>query len=381
MDSSSFAEKKAQLKAKFKTMDKNGDNKLDFSEFLTLMSRLDTETAKNLFKKVDHSGDGTVDFDEFVDYIYATDQSGTRTTAGRHERLTFLSAVGSADEEDESLWEKCSVVFETYMGTDEKFEARDLRKLCQDCCLHCRKFRPTDLDVIFASAKAPGKNTINFEGFKDCIRGVAKKKQCPVKAVQAAVAEREALGMELNATQTDAVRFHDDKTLYTGLHARGGQHGDDVSGATSRSERLRASGRLDHSEQEELPWEQTKEAFIVFCKGDEYLDGREFTQMCGDCGLYNKKFARPDADITFNKVKNKGERKIDFEQFKDACIAIATKRKSTVADVQKLVQEGQPTRKGVTEAEYVRFHDDKSLYTGVHHEVHNTMRTPRTPRA
>jgi len=375
MDSSSFAEKKAQLKAKFKTMDKNGDNKLDFSEFLTLMSRLDTETAKNLFKKVDHSGDGTVDFDEFVDYIYATDQSGTRTTAGRHERLTFLSAVGSADEEDESLWEKCSVVFKTYMGSDEKFEARDLRKLCQDCCLHCRKFRPTDLDIIFASVKEKGKITINFEGFKDCIRGIAKKKQCPVKAVQAAVAEREALGMEFNATQADAVRLHDDKTLYTGIHARGGAHDDDVSGATLRSERLRSSGRLDHNEQEELPWEQTKEAFIVFCKGDEYLDGREFTQMCADCGLYNKKFNRNDADITFNKVKNRGERKIDFEQFKDACVSIATKRKSTVADVQKAVHEGLPTMKGVTEAEYVRFHDDKSAYTGVHHEVHNTPRT------
>jgi len=372
-----FEEKKAQLKAKFKTMDKNGDNKLDFTEFLTLMSRLDTETAKNIFKKVDHSGDGTIDFDEFVDYIYSTDHSGTRTTAGRHARLAFLNAVGSTDDEDDHLWEKCSVVFKTYKGNDAKFEARDLQKLCQDCCLYDRKCKKTDVDLIFASAKAPGKNTINFEAFQDCIRGIAKKKECPVKAVQVAVAEREALGMTLEATQTDAVRLHDDKSLYTGMHARGGGHGDDVSSATTRAERLRSAGKLEHKQDEELPWEQTKEAFIVFCKGDEYLDGREFTQMCDGCGLYNKKFTRPDADITFNKVKNRGERKIDFEQFKDACVAIADKRGLTVADVQRKIHEGQPIQKGVTEADYVRFHDDKSLYTGVHHEVHGTPRTPR----
>mmetsp|Transcript_3385 Transcript_3385/g.6463 ORF Transcript_3385/g.6463 Transcript_3385/m.6463 type:complete len:371 (+) Transcript_3385:74-1186(+) len=367
----SNAEKKAQLKAKFKTMDKNGDGMLDFTEFLSLMNKLDVETAKNLFKKVDTTGDGTIEFDEFVDYIYSTDHSGTRTTEGRHARLTFLGAVGSADEEDDGLWEKCRVVFQTYMGGDGKFEARDLKKVCQDCCLFDRKFKQNDLDVIFSAAKQRGKNTINFDAFKDCVRGVAKKKNVPVKSVQAAVAEREALGMQMDATQADAVRFHDDKSLYTGMHARGGQHGNDVSGATSRSERLRASGRLDHSEQEELPWGPTQEAFLVFCKGDEYLDSREFTQMCDDCGLYNRKFTRADADVTFNKVKNKGERKIDFEQFKDACIAVAGKRGSSVADVQKKVHEGQPTKRGVTEADFVRFHDDKTTYTGMHVEVHN----------
>jgi len=197
--------------------------------------------------------------------------------------------------------------------------------------------------------------------------------------VQAAVAEREALGVQINATQAEAVRFHDDKTTYTGMHARGGQHGDDRSGATSRSERLRSEGVLDHSEQEELPWEPTAEAFLVFCKGDTLLNGREFVQLCDDCGLYNSKFVSADADVTFNKVKNRGERTIDFQQFKDACIAIASKRGSTVADVQRKVEAGKPRMKGVTEAEHVRFHDDKSTYTGAH--AHNEKISGADPNA
>jgi len=370
----STAEKKAQLKAKFKTMDKNGDGLLDFNEFLGLMSKLDTATAKSLFNKVDKTGDGTIDFDEFVDYIYSTDKSSTRTTDGRHARLAFMSAVGNADEEDDGLWAKCEVVFQTYAGGDGKFEARDLQKLCQDCVLFDRKFKRTDLDVIFTAAKSKGAKVINFEAFKDCVRGIAKKKGTPVKAVQAAVADREDIGVQINATATDNVRFHDDKSTYTGMHARGGTHGEDVSGATGRSARIKSGGVLDHSEQEELPWEPTQEAFTLFCKGDAYLDSREFTQMCEDCNLYNRKFTRADADVTFNKVKNKGERKIDFGQFKDACISIAAKRATSVADVQKAIEDGKPQMKGVTEQDYVRFHDDKTTYTGMHVEVHNTPR-------
>jgi len=364
---SGFDDKKKALKAKFKQMDKNGDNKLDFTEFLGLMSRLDVETAKSLFKKVDHDGSGTIDFDEFVEYIYSTDHSGTRTTAGRHARLQFLSAVGSTDEEDDSLWARCNTVFQTYQGGDKKFESRDLHKLCQDCCLYDRKFTRNDCDVVYSSAKVKGQKTINFDAFKDCIRGIAKKKQVPVKAVQAAVAEREDEGIRMDATQADAVRFHDDKTTYTGMHATDGRHGAGTSQTQfGRSERLKAQGVLDHSGQQELPWGPTQDAFVVFCKGDEYLDSREFTQMWEDCGLYNKKFTRADADVTFNKVKTRGERKIDFEQFKDACIAVATKRGVAVADVQKAVQDGQPMMKGVTQADAVRFHDDKNTYTGMH---------------
>jgi len=365
------AEKRAQLKAKFKTMDKNGDGKLDFNEFLKLMHKLDEKTAETLFKKVDTTGDGTIDFDEFVDYIYSTDRSATRSTDGRQQRLKFLSAVDAANEEDPGLWDKCKVVFDAYQGNDEKFESRDLQKLCVDCLLFDRKFKRTDVDVIFVASKARDKKTINFEAFKDCIRGIAKKKNCSVISLQAVVAAREDVGVQINATQADAVRFHDDKSTYTGMHARGGAHGSDVSGALTRSDKLKAGGTLDHSEQEELPWEATNEAFNNFCKGDIYLDSREFTQMCEDCSLYNERFKRADADITFNKVKNRGERTIDFEQFKDACIAIATKRGGSVADVQRAVEAGKIQMKGVTEAEFVRFHDDKSTFTGVHVAVHN----------
>uniref|UniRef100_A0A7S1RU28 EF-hand domain-containing protein n=1 Tax=Alexandrium catenella TaxID=2925 RepID=A0A7S1RU28_ALECA len=363
--------KKAQLKQRFREMDKNKDGMLDFNEFLDLMQGLDTRTAHKLFEKCDTSGDGTISFDEFVDYIYETEKSRAgRTTEGRHARLRAMNEV-SAESEDAGLWDRCQSVFDTYQGMDEKFEGKDLKKLCIDCKLFDRKFTKNDVDIVFAKHKTKGKNFIGFPEFQNCVRGIAQKKGVPTKVVQVAVSEREDVGIQQNATQADFVRFHDDKSTYTGAHVWNENH-DGAGGADykpgSRAERIKADTAVDHDAQEELPWDGVQQAFMAFCKGDDVLDGREFSQLCQDCGLFvRSKFTSADADIIFNKVKNRGERKIDYEQFKDACISVATKRGSSVADVQMAVMKAHgPSMHGATQADSVRFHDDKSLYTGSH---------------
>eukprot|EP00413_Alexandrium_margalefii_P026263 CAMPEP_0204576484 /NCGR_PEP_ID=MMETSP0661-20131031/41801_1 /ASSEMBLY_ACC=CAM_ASM_000606 /TAXON_ID=109239 /ORGANISM="Alexandrium margalefi, Strain AMGDE01CS-322" /LENGTH=372 /DNA_ID=CAMNT_0051585239 /DNA_START=88 /DNA_END=1206 /DNA_ORIENTATION=- len=363
------ANKKAQLKSQFRSMDKNGDNMLDFNEFLTLMPGLDSRTAHKLFEKVDKTGDGTIDFDEFVDYIYS--KGNSRTTASRHMRLAAASAV-SSDTEDEALWETCMAVFETYEGSDKKFEGKDFKKLCLDCKLFDRKFTRNDVDIVFTKYKPRGKNTIDFEAFKNCVRSIAQKKGTATQAIQAAVAERISVGVESSATKADFVRFHDDKNTYTGMHTSNEFHGDtaDRSERTTdaRHARIKNSEALTHSDNDELPWDQVEEFFIAFCQGDSFMDGKDFIRLCVDCDLFIKKqYEKVDADIIFNKVKNRGERKIDFSQFQDACVAIARKRDCSVAEVQRaLIETRGPSLHGVTQADNVRFHDDKSLYTGMH---------------
>uniref|UniRef100_A0A7S4RE31 EF-hand domain-containing protein n=1 Tax=Alexandrium monilatum TaxID=311494 RepID=A0A7S4RE31_9DINO len=362
------AAKKTQLKQKFRAHDKNGDGMLDFNEFLSLMEGLDTRTAHRLFEKCDTSGDGTISFDEFVDYIYTSEQRGQgRSTQARHARLAALNAP-STDSEDAGLWPDCQEVFNTYMGMDGKFEGKDLKKLCVDCKLFDRKFTKNDVDIVFAKCKTKGKNLVQYHEFENCVREIAKKKGIPTRAVQAAVAERKTIGVQQNATQADFVRFHDDKTTYTGSHIYNENH--DGAGAEegSRQERIRASTSPTRSNMAELPWDNVNTAFTAFCKGDEYMDGREFSQLCTDCLLFIRgKFTSADADVIFNKVKNRGERKIDFEQFKDACIQIAVKRDCSVADVQRaIIATSGPSLHGATQADHVRFHDDKSAYTGVH---------------
>jgi len=365
-----MAAKKQQLKTKFHRMDKNGDNKLDFNEFCALMQGLDARTAHRIFDRVDTTGDGTVDFDEFVDYIYETESSQqARTGEGRRARLAAASAVDST-QEDDGMWDTIEEVFETYRGRDKKFEDRDFTKLCNDCKLWDRKYKRPDSGLLFAKYKSRGKNTLEFEEFKNCVRGIAQKKGCSTSLVQAAIAERQEVGVEQTATKADSVRFHDDKSLYTGAHRANDNHGASFSPNASqagRRERLAASNRFDHDDEDELPWDNVEKAFYAFCKGDEYLDGRELNQLCTDAGLLDRKCTTADVDIVFNKVKNRGERKIEFNQFKDACIGIARKKGCPVSDVQKaIVASGGPEHHGVTQADAVRFHDDKSLYTGMH---------------
>mmetsp|Transcript_114900 Transcript_114900/g.371342 ORF Transcript_114900/g.371342 Transcript_114900/m.371342 type:complete len:377 (-) Transcript_114900:323-1453(-) len=372
-----YAAKKDAIKAKFKRFDKNGDGMLDFNEFMNFVgNRMDNRTAHRLFSKVDTTNDGLINFNEFVDYIYQADSAAAnRTSAGRQARLAQRSSVDTTTEDD-GLWSECQSVFEMYGGSDSNFEGRDFMKLVMDCKLLDRRFKRVDVDLIFAKYKPKGGKNIDFEQFQNCVRAIAQKKQTSTKEVQLAVAERASIGVQQNATEADFVRFHDDKTTYTGMHTSNENHGDHLGGSDhglgSRKDRLKAESAIVHDPESELPWESVQEAFVAFCKGDPFLDGKEFVQLCEDCNLFVKrKFEKADADIVFSKIKNRGERKIDFEQFKDACYAIASKRDCQVSDVQRKVIENEgPKMHGTTQAESVRFHDDPSTYTGMHAASH-----------
>mmetsp|Transcript_10819 Transcript_10819/g.15126 ORF Transcript_10819/g.15126 Transcript_10819/m.15126 type:complete len:149 (+) Transcript_10819:79-525(+) len=106
--------------------------------------------------------------------------------------------------------------------------------------------------------------------------------------------------------------------------------------------------------------------FKTFSAGNKEMDGKQFVKLCKDTGLVDKKFTTTDVDLIFAKVKDKSVRKITFAQFENAVGQIATKKGVTKDDVsEKIIAAGGPKYEG-TKADYNKFHDDKSTYTGVY---------------
>lgn len=116
----------------------------------------------------------------------------------------------------------------------------------------------------------------------------------------------------------------------------------------------------------EVDWRSCQHTFKNFAGKD--MDGREFMKFCKDNKLIGKGFAKVDVDTVFAKVC-RGARRMDFNMFKDACRHVAKKRNITNREVQEIVGDSSGPILAGTKAEYNKFHDDKSMYTGTH--THN----------
>ena len=96
------------------------------------------------------------------------------------------------------------------------------------------------------------------------------------------------------------------------------------------------------------------------------MDGKTFAKLSKDCQLLDKKVTTTDIDLVFAKIKDKAARKITYEQFKNGVAQIAAKKGVSAEEIEKhICTTGGPKFQG-TKADFVKFHDDKSLYTGVY---------------
>jgi len=96
------------------------------------------------------------------------------------------------------------------------------------------------------------------------------------------------------------------------------------------------------------------------------MDGKTFAKMAKDTKILSKTLTATDIDLIFAKIKDKAARKITFAQFEKGIHECAAKKKKSFDEVSAAICEvGGPVLHG-TQAEKVKFHDDKSLYTGVH---------------
>lgn len=106
--------------------------------------------------------------------------------------------------------------------------------------------------------------------------------------------------------------------------------------------------------------------FQAFTNGQGDMDGRQFAKLCKDCKIIDAKFTATDADLMFAKVKAKGARRISITELENAIEFIAQKKGCPIEQVRSKVEGASgPVLQG-TKADAVRFHDDKSLYTGVY---------------
>lgn len=109
-----------------------------------------------------------------------------------------------------------------------------------------------------------------------------------------------------------------------------------------------------------------KDVFTGFAGGRTELANKEFAKLNKDCGLLDKVWTNTDVDMAFVKHKAKTSKVLTFDQFCAALEDISKKKKVGVDDIKaKIVSAGGPQFTG-TKADYVKFHDDKTTYTGVY---------------
>ncbi|GIL81626.1 hypothetical protein Vretifemale_10646, partial [Volvox reticuliferus] len=115
-----------------------------------------------------------------------------------------------------------------------------------------------------------------------------------------------------------------------------------------------------------------KQAFIAFAsygKGQEIrqdMDNKNFSKCIKDSKIMDAKcITSTEVDITFMKVKAKTDRTINFAQFCAALDHFAQKKGVSRAELEQKIAAASPTS-NATQAQAVKYHDDKKLYTGVY---------------
>lgn len=100
-------------------------------------------------------------------------------------------------------------------------DGKTFAKVSKDCNLLDKKLTPTDVDLIFAKVKTSSAvRTITYPQFEKGVNMWAEKKGITSQQIHDLILN--AGGPQFNGTKADAVKFHDDKNLYTGVHANGG---------------------------------------------------------------------------------------------------------------------------------------------------------------
>eukprot|EP00442_Polarella_glacialis_P028182 CAMPEP_0115067792 /NCGR_PEP_ID=MMETSP0227-20121206/11602_1 /TAXON_ID=89957 /ORGANISM="Polarella glacialis, Strain CCMP 1383" /LENGTH=425 /DNA_ID=CAMNT_0002453929 /DNA_START=34 /DNA_END=1311 /DNA_ORIENTATION=+ len=393
----------AEIKGIFQRYDRDGDGSISRNELATVLRALGTmqdSEIDTVFAHMDKNHDDKIQYEEFIDWF------ASESDPGAHALMAPQS--GGMTLQD---------VFSSYCGKEPDMDGKTFAKLFKDCHLADKKLTGADVDMAFVKVCEKGRRRISLDQFQQALDIAAHKKGVSLSALEGMVMK--SGGPKLNGTQADAVRFYDDKSTFTGTWANGGpEHvAKGVGSATvlasagmklgngehpqvssrpvsARHTPLDAAGETGSSRQRSaspapkvplVPHAPTspspaarphaqgvsgassyQDVFQAFCGAHADLDGKSFSKLCKDCGLFDKHFTAPDCDLAFTKVVEKGQRRISLRQFEAAARIIADKKGSSAAAVlEAIAHAGGPKLSG-TQADAVRFYDDKSTYTGTH---------------
>lgn len=101
-----------------------------------------------------------------------------------------------------------------------EMDNKHFTKMLKECKIIGKVFTGTDADILFSKVKAKAARKITFAEFQTkAIPDIAAKLKKTNEDVEAMIANGSP---ESRATKTDAVKFFDDKSLYTGAAKQGG---------------------------------------------------------------------------------------------------------------------------------------------------------------
>ena len=105
-------------------------------------------------------------------------------------------------------------------------------KVLNDAKLLDKKLDKTSADLIFTKAHTKGKPRLGLEQFAHALEACATKRGVPASAVFERVIGLTSTGPSNSGSVAEAVRFHDDKSLYTGVYGKGGPTKIDANNVT-----------------------------------------------------------------------------------------------------------------------------------------------------
>jgi hypothetical protein len=139
-----------------------------------------------------------------------------------------------------------------------------------------------DIDIIFAKVKDKSARRISYNQFETGIHEFAHKMGTPFEKLAKILMDTG--GPILQGTVAEANKYHDDKSLYTGMHGK-----PDALSTTSQSSKPAQSTVIEVGYG---PAESLEEVFELYSPNGD-MDGRTFAKMARDAGLLDKNLAAP----------------------------------------------------------------------------------------
>ncbi|RNE98933.1 flagellar associated protein [Trypanosoma rangeli] len=117
--------------------------------------------------------------------------------------------------------ENAFYAFASFGGPHSKeMDNAHFSKMLKETKIIGKAFTSTDADLLFNKVKAKGARKITYAEFADkALPEIATRLKKSVDEVIGTVANSSP---EARATKADAVKFHDDKNMYTGVYKAGG---------------------------------------------------------------------------------------------------------------------------------------------------------------